>query len=156
MEFSGQLPMKVSCQRAIESCHNAENLNLLLPVTGTITRESETHYGLLLTPNTPILRASLPGTMDVTAVVPGAIYDLQSEAKVWGLGAIKMQARLEFEGTGDSCTLTYSGSLESSGLLARVIKPREDQIRDRVEHGFVRLRQQILLDAARSAAAGKA
>ena len=146
MEFSGQLPMQVSRARAIAACHKAENLQLVLPVTGTITQQSETRYSLVLTPSTPILKTALPGTLQVTPVTPGAVYDLQGEAKLWGFGGITLQARLEFSGEGNSCTLTYAGTVDASGLLARVIKPREEQIRTRVKNGFSRLRQQIVQD----------
>ena len=149
MKFSGTLPLEASRQQAIEACHAPENLHLLLPVSGRIRRESETHYILTLTPNLPFFQTKLPGTMDVTVVDPGTRYDLVSEAQVWGMGSLRMQAELTFIDAGEACILTYSCHIRSMGVLGKLLKSREDLIRTRVQDGFVRLQKQI-------AAAGKA
>jgi carbon monoxide dehydrogenase subunit G len=144
MQIAGQISMDVPRQRAISACHDPENLKILLPVTGTITKVDETQFDILLTPNTPFFKSTLPGTLTLTPIEEGFIYQLEASAKVPLVGGIDMSATLNFDGGKTQCTVNYAGKIAATGMLARLLYPREARIRANLEARFEQLRLRII------------
>jgi carbon monoxide dehydrogenase subunit G len=141
MNLNGTLGLAVRPDFAAAGFHDADTLATFLPGGSELTRTGDGAFSFVIIKETKLITLRLPGTL--TVIPEQAGYRFTAKARHMMGGSAALSLFLTFAPKQDGCTLGYDGTLETTGLVDRLMRDREDQAKHMVRDRFAAVKHRL-------------
>lgn len=120
MELKGERIIAAEQDRVWRALRNPQVLQACVPGCESIEQRSESAYDVLMIAAVGPVKAKFKGTLSVTDVEPGRVYELSFEGQGGIAGFAKGGARVELDTVFEGTRLTYLTHASVGGKIAQV------------------------------------
>jgi carbon monoxide dehydrogenase subunit G len=152
INVKGKLAIEAAKGRTRNALQNPVQLKHLLPVGAVLVATGEHSYDYTLERTIGIGRVKLNGKATITPVGPDGALQFDAKASHRLAGSTQLKLLIAFTGGKLRCHLSYSGTVDATGLIGGYLKVNSGKVQAKLDEGFLKFAMRME-DKQRSALA---